>query len=110
MAWCTRLATSARGSWWPSRRSAWTREWDKALGPPWRQAGAQCGARGTKKPDMRGGKGVSRIKIILCIVAPGKAEPKGKLSGGLGGSMCHGHGSCVGPQGRPQLSGDLKKG
>lgn len=38
MAWCTRLATSARGSWWPSRRSAWTREWGKAPGLPWRRA------------------------------------------------------------------------
>lgn len=46
-------------------------------------------------------------------MAPGKAEAKGISSGGLRGSMFlggHGHCSCVGPQGRPQLLGDLKKG
>lgn len=71
--WCTRLATSARGSWWPSRRSAWTREWGKApalglpwpglalspLSPPWRQAGCflSAAAIGCWGKTGRGGEG-----------------------------------------------------
>uniref|UniRef100_A0A8C0EI23 CST complex subunit TEN1 n=1 Tax=Bubo bubo TaxID=30461 RepID=A0A8C0EI23_BUBBB len=34
MAWCTRPATSVRGSWWPSRRSAWTRRQRASPAPP----------------------------------------------------------------------------